>query len=361
MRILHVAESIKGGCGTYLNQIVRCQLVDPAIAAVRTILPEAHAGQVPDIPASDRVLLDHPGGRSVRSIAALRRTIAEQIRGFEPDCVHLHSTFAGLAGRLCARPALGPVPIVYCAHGWAFDMERSALRNRAIALAERLLSRRCDRVVAISDYERRRGIAIGIAPDRIVTVLNGMADIAPPPPPVPGPIRRVLFIGRLDRQKGIDVLFAAVDGLADRIALRVIGTTVVGDQPIDPAPADGVTMLGWCDEDRIRSELAWCDVVVVPSRWEGFGLVAVEAMRSGRAVIASDVGGLPEVVDRGATGLLVPVEDPQALRHALLSASDAQIVAMGQAGRQRFLDRFTIDRTVDGLSRVYAQSIANRT
>lgn len=368
MRILHVAESVKGGCGTYINQLVRAQLADPAIESVQVVLPDAHVVQVPDIPRSSRTLFSS-NGRSLRSLHALWRTTKRELVEFRPDCVHLHSTFAGVVGRTGMTLQRSRPPVVYCAHGWAFDMPGSSLKRGAMALAERAMSHGCEGVIAISEYERTRGIAVGIAPKRIVTVLNGMADaplsqaadmLAPITERPANAPRRILFIGRLDRQKGVDVLLAALDGLADKVVLRIVGSPVVGDQLVLGCERSGVTMLGWCDDARIRQELAWTDCVVIPSRWEGFGLVALEAMRAGKPVIASAVGGLPEVVEAGVTGWLVPPDDPAALRTMLLSLDDAQLTAAGAAGRHRFVRRFTIDPMADALLSVYRQAIAMR-
>jgi glycosyltransferase involved in cell wall biosynthesis len=360
MRILHVAESVKGGCGTYLNQVMRVQMASAAIESVHAVLPQAHLVQVPDIPERRRTLF--PGGsRSPQALRELWRATAQAVKAFEPDCVHLHSTFAGAIGRLgLALHRRDRPSVVYCAHGWAFDMAGSAIKRAAMVLAERALAPACEGIIAISEYERQRAIAAGIAPQRIVTVLNGIVDVPPPPSPQPGRTRRVLFIGRLDRQKGFDILLDAVAPLAARIDLRVIGSSVVGDQTALGAKLPGGTMLGWCDEAKIRDELAWADCVVVPSRWEGFGLVALEAMRAGRAVIASRVGGLPEVVEHGHTGWLIPPDDPVALREALITISDADLITAGAAGRRRFLRHFTIERTAASLIAVYRQAIAMR-
>jgi glycosyltransferase involved in cell wall biosynthesis len=367
VRILHVAESVKGGCGTYLNQLVRAQISDPGIEDVHVVLPDAHLVQVPDIPERNRTAFASRG-RSLRSLYSLWQATARELAHFRPDCVHLHSTFAGGVGRIGMALRRQRPAIVYCAHGWAFDMAGSPLKQGVMALAERALSHGCEKVIAISEYERARGIAVGIAPQRIVTVLNGITD-APWSPSRPTPVleqrsagspRRILFIGRLDRQKGIDVLLEAVAGLEEELAVRVIGSAVVGDQAALRRDTPGVTMLGWCDDGQIREQLAWADCVVIPSRWEGFGLVALEAMRAGKAVIASDVGGLPEVIESGVTGWLVPPDDAAALRTAMLEPSDAQLVAAGASGRQRFAQRFTIERTATALQAVYRQAIAMR-
>ncbi len=352
MRILHVAESVKGGCGTYLNQIVPCQLADPETAELRVIVPEAHRDQMEAIP--DHILRCFASnGRSISAMMALSWTIRAQVRDFSPDVIHLHSSFAGLVGRIILRTIPARPRIIYCAHGWGFDIQGSGAKQKIAATVERILAPFADTIVAISDYERQRGIDIGIASHRIVTVANGVADLGPPAPPVVSNPRRILFIGRLDKQKGFDTLIEAVRPLDGKVALGVVGASVVGDQsPIADRPAN-VTLLGWMNEAQIQRELADVMLVAVPSRWEGFGLVALEAMRAGRAVIASKVGGLPEVVEDGVTGLLLPPDDPAALRSALVETKNEALIAMGAAGRARFLDHFTIDRTVAELKTLY--------
>jgi glycosyltransferase involved in cell wall biosynthesis len=107
--------------------------------------------------------------------------------------------------------------------------------------------------------------------------------------------------------------------------------------------------------------MAACDVVVMPSRWEGFGLVAIEAMRLAKPVVASGVGGLREIIVEGVTGRLVPAEDPVALREALLADSAQRRAQMGSDGRRRFLERYCIDRTHAQLLRLYASAFRDHT
>lgn len=351
MRILHVAESIKGGCGTYLDQIVPHQLADRQIGAVRVIAPEAHVAQLGSVPR-DVVVTFGAKERSATGLVSLALALRRELASYRPDVVHLHSTFAGIVGRIIPAFAPGRPRLIYCAHGWAFDVEAKGWKQRAVASVERMLAPLADRIVAISEYERRRGIEVGISPSRIITVWNGLIDRTPPAEAAPARPRRLLFIGRLDRQKGYDILLQAVAELAGQVELRMAGAAVVGDQDVGAWPSH-VTSLGWLGPDRIAEELAWCDLVVVPSRWEGFGLVALEAMRAGRAVLATRVGGLPEVVADGETGMLIEPGDAATLRAAILALDDRALCAMGSAGRERFTRHFTIDRTLAGLDAVY--------
>lgn len=359
MRILHIAESVKGGCGTYINQLARTQLADPTIEAVHAVLPDAHVEQIPDLPACNRTLFASPR-RSAKSLASLWSFTTAAIQAFKPDCIHLHSTFAGAIVRSGLRLRTDRPAMIYCAHGWSFDMEGPAARRQIMALTEQALSHCCEGIVAISEHERRRGEAIGIARKRLVTVLNGIEDVPAISFPQSSPKRRILFVGRLDRQKGFDILEAALQGLSHQFDLRVIGTSVVNQQNGVVPSHPGMTSLGWCDQSRIREEMAAAECVIVPSRWEGFGLVAVEAMRTGRAVIASRVGGLPEVVEDNVTGWLVEPNNPHALQEKLLGLSAEQLAQAGAAGRQRFENLFRLERMAGELKKVYRQAIAMR-
>ena len=101
-------------------------------------------------------------------------------------------------------------------------------------------------------------------------------------------------------------------------------------------------------------------MVVVPSRWEGFGLAAAEAMRAGKPVIASDVGGLCELVDDGVTGRLVRSDSAEALRTALLMDDGQALRVLGENGRRRYLARFTATEMNETLLGIYSQLFRNR-
>jgi glycosyltransferase involved in cell wall biosynthesis len=157
-------------------------------------------------------------------------------------------------------------------------------------------------------------------------------------------------IGRLDPQKGWDVLCAA----APRVHARSPGTRflVIGEGPerarltghlggSDPG-GSAVQFLGY--RERGADLVSGIDVLAVPSRYEGFGLVAVEAMLAGVPVVASRVGSLPEVL--GDTGVLVPPDDPEALADALISLVEhpARRAALGRRGAERARARFGSER-----------------
>jgi glycosyltransferase involved in cell wall biosynthesis len=355
MRILHIAETAKGGVGTYLNHIVPLQCAALGCDAVRLIVPADHSGQLSAVNSSHIIPFSRPS-RSAASLLTLARTIVSVVKQFEPDVIHAHSTFAGALARVIygwrpRRPAL-----VYCPHGWAFNIQTAAWKQHLVALAERLMAPLCDSIVAISDYEAQQAARIGIHATKITTIRNGIPLTPPPCPNIvewPDARRKILFVGRLDRQKGYDILEAALNGLQNNVTARVAGAAVVA-APCVPE-TKSVEFLGWLSPPDIEAHLRCADVLVMPSRWEGFGLTALEAMRAGKPVIASAVGGLPELIADGVTGRLVPPDNVPALRHALMVDSPQVLRAMGEQGRQRFRQSFSIDHTHAGLLKLYQQ------
>jgi glycogen synthase len=169
----------------------------------------------------------------------------------------------------------------------------------------------------------------------------------------------ILFVGRLERRKGVDVLLAAAPALmalAADVRLTLVGADVAGEGEPGVRQAFLAAYAGapWLSRVRFagplpRAELlahyAGSDVVVVPSRYESFGLTALEAMIFGKPCVASSVGGLSEVVEDGVTGRLVLADDPAALAGALLMLvrSEPLRSSLGEAGRRRYERLFTAD------------------
>lgn len=360
MRLLHVAESIWGGCGTYLNEIMPLQGRRFGVAQVRCLIPRQHAAHLADVLPEMVWTFDRPSRRA--GLPRLAFATWTAVRRWRPDLIHAHSTFAGAVVRLLS--CLWPMPsIIYCPHGWAFEIEQSRAARTATRMAERLLSYRTRRIIAISVAERLQGERAGIHIDKLVVVPNGInARQHGARAEWNDPRLKLLFVGRLDRQKGVDVLLAAVQSMSATVCLRIVGEQVVSERSGLPTSgcAPHVEYLGWRDNAGVAAQINACDLVVMPSRWEGFGLVAVEAMRAAKPVVASSVGGLTEIVVDGVTGLLVPPDNPSALRAALTRHERATLLRMGASGRRRFLEHYTSDRTHRGLLQVYADVLYAR-
>ena len=353
MRLLHVAETAQGGVGTYLAEILPDQARRYGEDRVRALVPIQHAGHLGGV--NRRLLATwNRRDRSPLGVARLAAAIRREVASFRPTVVHVHSSIAGGVVRLLYGWRKPPFRIVYCPHGWAFDRSSSGLKRRLLEIIERSLAPAADRIVAISRHERDEARRIGIAPDRIALVLNGIADLPPGRAARWDEDRiRLLFVGRMDEQKGFDTLLDAVEPIRDRVALRVIGKAVASQSVAPRRRSAHVDYLGWRSLAEVATEIAAADVVVIPSRWEGFGLVALEAMRGRCAVIASDVGGLHEIVVDGVTGYLIPPDRPERLMRVLTLHDRATWQAMGWAGRQRYEETFTAARMNDELAGLY--------
>lgn len=368
IRVLHVAESARGGVGTYLNhtlpELETWRGADSRALRNCVLMPAEHRFMLTRV-ADDSVSTYRRDGRGPAAFARLAAAMWHALRRFRPDVVHLHSSFAGMVGRpllLLSRALLNcPRTVIYSPHGWAFQITGSRLRQGATAAVERALALLADRIVVLSDAERAECIERGFPAAKLVRIYNGI-ETAPPvvaPATWSDPRIKVLFVGRFDRQKGLDTLLEAARAAPDRVHVRCAGASVVGDDETQAPPAN-VEMIGWCDETQLQAHYAAADVIAVPSRWEGFGLVAAEAMRAQRAVVASHVGGLPEVVEDGVTGRLVPPDDAPALLAALLADDDAARAAMGAAGYERFRALFTAERSAAALAATYAVMVPVR-
>jgi glycosyltransferase involved in cell wall biosynthesis len=275
------------------------------------------------------------------------------VRRHRPAILHTHLVHADFHALPAGR--LGRVPVLASTkHG--FNPFRA---SRAFAFADRTVARLARLQIAIS-----RGLAHylaeteGFDADEFEIVHYG---IEPGPEPSRPPAEpRLLAVGRLIPIKGFDVLVRA---FADaRRELPELALEIAGDGPLAgelrAAAPEGVTFLG--QVSPISSALERASVVVVPSRGEGFGMVALEAAERGRAVVATSVGGLTEIVEDGETGLVVPPEDAGALARAIvaLASEPDRARALGEAGRRRALAEFGQERCTIRIEELYRASLA---
>jgi len=303
------------------------------------------------------------------------------LRRFRPDVVQVHESDGGLAALLVAwlAPSLEPRPRLAALLQVSYREERRAVRplrrgNRVLARPSAvemrfrrfkaplqialgwLTARAADRVLAPSAAtaaELRRDYRVG----EVAVVPNAMGEAAAEGPTADGASGEggegaggyLLVVGRLRIRKGVDVLLEAMPELLRRhpgTRLRIAGD---GEHraALERAAAalglgDAVSFLGRADAVRVRRLLRGAVALVVPSIYEGMPLVVLEAMEASVPVVASRVSGIPEVVEDGRTGWLVPPEEPASLAAALAAALDDPAAAAdrGAAGRRRLAERF---------------------
>ena len=309
----------------------------------------------------------------------------------DADLVHSHTWYANTAGLLASL--VHGAPHVVTAHSleprrpWKADQLGGGYRLSS--WVERTAYLAADAVIAVSHGMRTDVLDAypELDPDKVHVVGNGVDAEAYRPIEAPDVVRALgvdpdrtyaLFVGRITRQKGVMHLLAAAEKLPEDVDL-----VLCAGAPDTPAErqqvADAVVELQkrrsgvvWIEEmlprDKLVPLITGATVFVVPSVYEPLGIVNLEAAACGTAVVASDVGGIPEVVDDGRTGLLVHYDaaDTAAFESGLaaaiaeLAADPARAVAMGAAGRERVLAEFGWPAIAQQTVEVYSAVLAAR-
>jgi glycosyltransferase involved in cell wall biosynthesis len=318
----------------------------------------------------------------LRALAGLVRIVFRE----RPDIIHTHTAKAGALGRLAAltfnaaRPRSRRALVVHTFHGHVLAGYFGPAATALVRFTERSLARITDRIVTISPAQRRDIVTLyEIAPgDRTVTIPLGL-DLQPlleAPEPTPT-FRRELGIGDTDTVVGYVGRFVPIKDLPTLVeAFAIVSTRLpdawlimAGDGPVRPAIEllidrlnlrSRVRLLGWSSD--LVSLYATMDVCALSSLNEGTPVAAIEAMAAGRAVVATNVGGVPDVVENGRTGLLVPPRDAGAMASALaaLLTDPAARRRMGEAAKELAASRFTVDRLVDDVHRLYESALAEK-
>ena len=291
------------------------------------------------------------------------------------DVVHTHTWYVGLGGMLVQ--SVHGVPLVVTLHSleplrpWKADQLGTGYA--VSSWAERLAVERADRVIAVS-AQMRSDILVHfrVDPDRVVVIHNGVDTRAFARTDRRDALARhgvrepyVLFVGRISEQKGIFVLLAAAAALPDDVQLVLCASSPDTSElltRLETAVA-GRPRVRWINDmvpvPEVVQLYSHAAAFVCPSIYEPFGIINLEAMACGAPVVASRVGGIPEVVVNGETGVLVEPGDGALLAQALRRVLAAPEVGrrMGQAGRRRVEAQFSWERIAEQTLAVYQQAI----
>ena len=318
-----------------------------------------------------------------REISPLRDAIATArlarlIRAQRPHILHTHTAKAGALGRvaaLLAGPGARPL-VVHTFHGHVLRGYFGPLRGRVFKLVETLLARSTDALVAVSPQVRDDLVALGVAPrEKFAVVRLGIELAARVDGADRDAARRLLgvpperfVVGWIGRMTGVkrtgDVLLALRE-----LRARGVDATLcmVGDGPDRAAVEEQAYRLGISRhclylgyQENVAGWYAALDALVLPSANEGTPVSAIEALATGRPVVATRVGGVPDVVREGEDGFLVEVGDVDGLaeRLARLAADPELRARMGGEARARVLARYSVGRLVDDIDRLYRSLLA---
>ncbi|MBA2361880.1 MAG: glycosyltransferase, partial [Actinobacteria bacterium] len=310
-----------------------------------------------------------PAGRSPGASTA-RETIhlRDIVRSIEPDLVHLHSSKAGLCGRLALR---GRLPTVFQPQAWSFHAVGGAARWAA-ASWERMGARWAHALVCASETELEQGRQAGIAA-RWRVIYNGVdverlsavtdeesraarARLGLSAAPI------AVSVGRLSRQKGQDVLLDAWPAVKARVPgaeLQLVGSGEERDT-LEARAVPGVSFAG--EREDVPDWLAAADLVVQASRWEGMSLAILEAMARGRSIVTTDVAGNQEALGDDA-GSIVQPEDPDSLASEIVRrfTDPALRRAEGRAARERAVRSHDLRETTAQAAELYEELVGGAT
>lgn len=298
--------------------------------------------------------------KELRAFLELRRAL----RGLAPDLVSTHTAKAGVLGRIAAASLR--LPVMFTAHGWTFTDGISRAQAFVWKLAERLVGGLAQRIVTVSEFDRGLALAARIgAPERVVTIHNGVPDIASErvadagmgPP-------HLVMVARFEAQKDHRTLLLALS----RLSHKPWRLSLVGGGPLEDEAKRLAAELGLSDRISFLGARRDVDVIlsdaqifVLCTLWEGLPRSIIEAMRAGLPVIATAVAGVPELVEHGSTGLLCAPRDvaDAATQLQILLDSPERRAEMGRRARQRYFDRFRFERMYSRTLQVYTELLGS--
>jgi glycosyltransferase involved in cell wall biosynthesis len=289
--------------------------------------------------------------KDLLAVMHVRRWLAEEC----PDCLHCHSSKAGLVGRVAAKTL--KIPTVFTAHGWAFT-EGASLKRKLIAIPlEKIISHLTGMIICVSYYDYMRAVKFKIAKNSLLKVIhNGIDDTdyrttySDRPP-------KIVCVARFAPPKQQTKLVEALSFLNDRSwTLKFIGDGPDQTHVMKKVKALGlehrVQFLG--ARDDVPRLLAESDIFVLPSFYEGLPISIIEAMRAGLPVIASNVGGVNELLN-SKTGILIENKSEVSLKNALLKLiEDTQLrKRLGKGGRFAYESFFRSNEMVNEYIKIY--------
>ncbi len=332
IRILHIAEAA-GGIDRYLKSLFKYMdrsKFENILICSQNYKPNDY------IELADEIIQINMA-HSLKPSAQLRtiKELRKKIKQIKPDFIYCHSSVAGGTGRLAAIGTSSKV--IYNPHGWAFNMEISKEKKAVYILLERLLAHSTDNIICISEAERISAKQKKITNSKKLVVINNGIDLERfnscqmkkrSDLNIPDQAFLIGMTGRICKQKGTDIFVKAAAEIKKAIPEAYF--LLIGDAtPSDLTMKTQIEMLikkynlenclqitGWIDQPETVEPLL--DVGLLLSRWEGFGLVLPEYMISGVPVVATKTDAIPFIVNDYQNGLLVPVEDVQAVVEKVL-------------------------------------------
>ncbi len=352
MRILYIiTKSEAGGAQTHVFQLSKYMKEKGHNVAIMSF----PGGELEKL-AKENNITFHPNiyfrntFNPIPGLKAMKRII-EVASIFNPDIIACHSSIAGFWTRLAIK---NRIPTVFTAHGWGFTDGVPRIKKRIVALAERVAQKYCNRIICVSEYDRQLAIKNKVAKeDKLITIHNGVELFQREK--VDSAIN-IVFVGRLSNPKDPELLIQAFSELKEsNTNLFIIGGGEK-EEKIKRMGGDNIQITGSLTRAETLSKLKNADIFVLTSNYEGFPITILEAMSFGLPVIASDVGGVSEIVD-DSVGYLIKRGDKEELKRTLkeLITNKSLREEKGARARKKIQESFTIDKMLEKTEQVYLQ------
>lgn len=306
-----------------------------------TLTDELENDDIPYIPLQRLTVPIHP----MEDIMAYFE-VRKMIKKLKPDLLAIHSSKAGIIGRLVGRSLR--IPTVFTAHSWSFAGETSHLKRWLFTLIEKIIGRITQGVITVSSYDYNLAIKYGILPrEKMRMIHNGIRDH--PSRRIKQTARsriRLLMVARFAEPKDHILLLQSLK----KVDSKGWTLTLIGDGPLYHKTKSFVQenqlteQVFFLQERRdVTARLENADVFILTSKSEGLPISIIEAMREGLPIIASDVGGVNELIDDQDNGLLVPKGDELQLIKALNTMLNSDLIRrkLGSAAREKYEQQFT--------------------
>lgn len=361
MKLLHAAETIKGGVATVLNSLITYQTKVDKINEIVCLIPE---DQLEFLKNREyiKVYTFKRKKRNLVSLISFSYMFMIVLLKEKPNVLHLHSSFAGLIGRIFTLLTLRIffTRIIYCPHAFSFLMTTSKIKKNIYILLERVLALITYKIICVSHSEYVEAIKSKIRNKKLIIINNGVS-------PKENQNTRdhnfkltyeILFVGRFDFQKGIDILINAINILdKEQLKLRynftIIGTSVNNDQKysFNETKNINIKQIGWLDSKALERQYLSHDLIILPSRWEGFAMVPLEAMSYSIPILASDIDPFREIIKDNHNGLLFKQCSAEDLAKVLKDINNKNLNRIKLEAYKNFMKNYTDEvmnkKTVD--------------
>ena len=353
IRIVHIAQAA-GGVEQYIKMLLK-YMDSTKFENILIASKDYHAeNYVNLVDAFEQVDMSRAIGMNDLNAARKVRTLIKQ---YKPDIVYAHSSKAGAIARIANLGLKNR--LLYNPHGWAFNMKCSATKQRLYTAIERMEAPFCDRIICISEAERKSALAKKICADsKLQVVFNGV-DIEAYEQKKHKKINKtdlkiqedafvVGMVGRISPQKAPDVFIRAAKLIKQEVPeahFIIVGGGEMENEIKQYARENGLEdclhITGWVDDPLTYVELF--DVACLLSRWEGFGLVLPEYMMVGKPIVATQVDAIPNIISDHKNGLLVKVDDEAEVSRAVIEIQrnpnlKNKLVQQGQKDVRRRFD-----------------------